>query len=60
MICSGGGKRYAWLVSGDSLPERKIKAEGRREELLTLLYQDKLTPSMLYTLPNGWVSSPQS
>ena len=51
MICpgGGGGKRYTWLVSGDSLPERKIKAEGRREELLTLLYQDKLNPSMLLT-----------
>ena len=37
-----GGGLYAWRVPGGSLPERKEMAEGRREELLTLLYQEKL------------------
>ena len=40
---SGG---YPWLAAGGSLVERKLLAEGRREELLTLLYQDKFNPGV--------------
>ena len=34
---------YAWHAPGGTLPERKVMAEGRREELLTLLYQEEIS-----------------
>ena len=56
----GDGRGYSWLVPEGSVLERKLLAEGRREELLTLLYQDKLNPGINMCAPknlmkNKWV-----
>lgn len=50
-LITDGVQGYSWLVPGESLPERRSRAEGRREELLHLLYEDKLNTGQSATDP---------
>ena len=37
---------YSWHKPGNSITERKKQTDRRREELLSLLYQDSINTSM--------------